>query len=372
MKQPTFKLFAFVALFALAFAGLPGVARTASAGNPHQRPLGDSRVFASVPTPPGFPEAIAVNGDRVYVSGPAQFGNFVQPSVLAYDLDTGALVAQYPIKGQNLNLPQAASGLAFGKGDVVYVADLQQGVIRFDVEDPDVEQDVYSPALPDLPTCASVAAGTPCSPTAIDRTPLPNELVFDKKGNLYLTDSFQATIWRIPPGGGPAEIWFQSPALDMDFGANGARVSPDGNLLYVATSINQFGMGAIYTLPLVDEPAATDLQLFHQYNPGDVPDSFAFGKSGKLYVALAGTSQISVLNPDGSEETRYSGPAQNPNDPSQPLPWVNPSAVAFNDKTGSLLVTNHAIFAPNPEPLFAVFDVFVDDKAEHLARPNIK
>ena len=31
---------------------------------------------------------------------------------------------------------------------------------------------------------------------------LLNELVFDDAGNLYVTDSFQATIYRVPPGGG--------------------------------------------------------------------------------------------------------------------------------------------------------------------------
>jgi hypothetical protein len=37
----------------------------------------------------------------------------------------------------------------------------------------------------------------------------------------------------------------------------------------------------------------------------------------------------------------------------------------------SLLVANHAIFFPTPEQFFAVFDVFVDDKADHLNEPHI-
>lgn len=372
-QRPIFNQFSLIAILFCGFvtaAVLTGGARAES--NNNTRPLGDSRVFAPFPAEPGFPEAIAINGDRVYVSGPAQFNNFVQPSVIAYDLNTGAQVAEYPILGQNPNLPQAAAGIAFGKNDTLYVADLQQGVIRFDVDEPGGPQQVYAPAVPDLPTCSTVPAGTPCSLTAINRPPLPNELVFDKKGNLYLTDSMQATIWRIPPGGGQPQIWFQSPAMDMDFGPNGARVSPKGDKLFVALSFNQFGIGGIYTVPLVDAPAASDLKLFHLYNPGDIADGIAFGKSGKLYVALAGRNQISVLRPDGTEETRYSGPAQNPSNPSQPLPWANPSAIAFDDKTRSLLVTNHAIFFPNAAQFFAVYDVYVDDKADHLARPHVQ
>lgn len=344
------------------------VVGTASA-NAH-RPLGDSQVFASVPTPPGFPEGIAVHQGRVYVCGPAVFGNFQPSAVLAYDIDSGALVQTYPIQNQNFMQPHALAGCAFDKDDRLYAVDTQQGIIRFDVNVPGGPQQAYATPLPDLPTCSSVSVGTPCSPTVIDLPPLPNDLIFDKDGNAYLSDSLQATIWRIAPGGGQPQIWFQDAALATDFGPNGMRIDPKGDTLYIAVTFDAFGRGFIYTLPLVTQPPASDLALFHTYPFGEGPDGIAFGKSGKLYVALAGSNQISVLLPDGTEEARYSGPAANPSDAAQPLPWVNPANITFNDKTGSLLVTNHAIFFPNPA-FFAVFDVFVDDKAELLARPHL-
>jgi hypothetical protein len=56
-----------------------------------------------------------------------------------------------------------------------------------------------------------------------------------------------------------------------------------------------------------------------------------------------------------------------------PLPYANPSAFAFNDKTRSLLMTNHAIFFPAPaDAFFAVIDVYVNDKGDKLSTPNIK
>lgn len=80
---------------------------------------------------------------------------------------------------------------------------------------------------------------------------------------------------------------------------------------------------------------------------------------------LAGTSQISVLLPDGTEEARYSGPAANPGGSPDPMPWANPANIAFNDKEGSLLVTNHASLVNPPDPsLFAILDIFVDDKGQ--------
>ena len=59
--------------------------------------LGDSKVITPVAAP-GYPEGIAVRGNRFYVSGPATFG---QPPgsayVQAYDLKTGAFDTTYPI-----------------------------------------------------------------------------------------------------------------------------------------------------------------------------------------------------------------------------------------------------------------------------------
>ncbi len=360
-------------LLVLAIVGFALLSAASSAAHAQTRPLGDSKVFAPFPADPGYPESIAVHQNRVYVAGPAQFGSFVTPKVIAYDLDTGAQVAVYTIQGQNPFAPQAGTGIAFGKNDMLYVGDLQLGVVRFDVDlGPGAPQEHYASALPDIHPCSSSPA--PCSPTVADAPPLINDLVFDKDGNLYISDSMQATIWRVPPGGGAPQVWFQSPAFDTPFGANGMRFDPKGERLYVAVTFGAIpGQGFIYSLPATPAPAQSDLALFHQYNMGEGPDGIAFGKSGKLYVALAGSNQISVLRADGTEETRYSGPAANPGGALDPLPYMNPSAFAFNDKTRSLLMTNHAIFVPPPaDAFFAVIDVYVNDKGDKLATPNIK
>jgi hypothetical protein len=86
--------------------------------------------------------------------------------------------------------------------------------------------------------------------------------------------------------------------------------------------------------------------------------------------SAAGTSNISVLRENGTERTKYSGPAQNPGDPAHnPLPWANPANIAFNNKTKSLLVTNHASFTGLPDPSF-LFAVFVNDKADKLFKSD--
>ena len=345
----------------LLLAALLVVPAAIHAAPPPSRPLGDSRLFTELPQQPGFPEGIAVEDGIVYVTGPAQFGSFVQPAVLAYDLETGAKVREYPIAGQNPNAPQALAGIAFDKHGRLYALDIQLGIVRINVDTG--AQEIYAPTLPII------------SPQG----PLPNEMIFDKKGNAYISDSFQGTIWRVPAGGGQPQVWFQDPHLAVPFGANGMRIDHTGKNLYFSVSIAPplvfdpdlplpLGDGYIYRLPLVNQPQPADLTVFHHYGLGTIPDGIAFGKSKKLYVTLAGSNQISVLRPDGTEEVRYGGPIQNPNGPA--LPYANPAAIAFSDKARSLLVTNHAIFAPAPQP-FAIFDVFVNDRSEPLEKPRI-
>lgn len=339
----------FIALVALSLTPTPSSAQS----------LGDSKVIAPVPFP-GYPEGIAVRGNRFYVSGPAAFG---QPPgsayVDAYDIRTGVLEAVYPITITNpFAGMSAASCIAFGADGAAYVIEPFVGVIRMSLN-PNNDQSVYSAFIPTGPS-------------------LLNDLAFDAGGNLYVTDSFAATIYRIPPGGGAPSVWFSDPRLAGDpavpFGVNGIRINKDDQKVYVSVTAS-FGTldGVIYRLPLVASPTAADLEEFHRYPfvfgfppvlPG--PDGVAFGRSGKLYIALAGTSQISVLRPDGSEEARYSGPAANPGGFPDPMPWANPANIAFDGHTRSLLVTNHASLVPYDPNLFVVFDVFVDDKEQPL------
>jgi sugar lactone lactonase YvrE len=61
----------------------------------------------------------------------------------------------------------------------------------------------------------------------------PNALAFDATGNVYVSDSFQATIWRVPPAGGAAVAWVADPLLGTSgvppFGANGLAFNRDAS-----------------------------------------------------------------------------------------------------------------------------------------------
>ena len=337
----------------LAFAILP---LTAFADNPHKRPFGDVQTLAPFPVPPGSPEGIAVKGNKAYVSGPARFGTAGQPPsiVVVYDTRTGEKLETIEIQGEDLSEEHANSCVAFDGEGRLYVVNTQRGIVRIDLGSG--VQTVYAPPVPNV--------------LPYEAPPLPNDIAFDPAGYLYLTDSLQGIIWRIAPGGGEPQIWFQHASIATPFGPNGIRINPDRTKIYFAVTAegaNEFGFtgGKIYTLPLVDAPTAAQLEVFHQYN-GEGPDGIAFGRSGRLYVMLAspGSSGVSVLSPTGAEVTRIG----NPFGPNFLIsPFNSPANAAF-DKHGSLLVTNHTFVFPGNE---SVLSVYVDDKESPLVKPTL-
>ncbi len=353
------------------------------------RDYGDVRVLAQVPQP-GFPEGIAVENGRAYVAGPAHFGtsgNFHRSPIWVFDTGSGALVDKIVVQGEDVTMEHANSCVAFDGLGRLYTLNTQLGVVRFNTATH--AQAVYSPPVPDLPACnTTINPLRPCAPTLANTPPLTNDLVFDPAGNLYITDSMQATIWKVPPGGGPATIWFQDKRLSSAYiGVNGIRINPARTRVFFSVTTDRAGNGYIYSLPLVAKPTAADLTVFHKYDLGESPDGIAFASDGKLYVTLALPlySGLSVLRPDGSEYARLVN-NENPlvelsvhklvelhlqiGGGSPINPYDSPANLAFTP-SGSALVTNHA-FATMLPTQFKVLDVFVNDTGSPLVKPIVQ
>ena len=356
-------------------AALVVVATVSSAGvaaADNTRAFGDARILGKVPPAPGFPEGIAVKGNRVYVAGPATFGTTGKgPSeVVALDVQSGAIVATYPTTGENLLQEHANSSIAFDGSGLLYVLNTQLGIYRFSPETG--VQEKYARPFPDLQPCVPVLIGPPCSPTVSNTPALPNDIAFDDAGNAYITDSMQATIWKVPAGPTPAggktpEIWFQDQRLASAYiGVNGLRLDPTRTKAYITVTTDLLQRSFVYTLPLSAKPKPADLSVFHQYASDSLPDGVAFGRSGLLYVAIAtpGASGVSILDQSGGEVARLSNPPLSPF-----APYDSPANIAFNGH-GSILLTNHAFVTGAVDPgQFSVVDAFVDDKESPLAKP---
>ncbi|MCA9517537.1 MAG: SMP-30/gluconolactonase/LRE family protein [Myxococcales bacterium] len=347
----------FVAASALALAPLPALAHGGGGGS-------TSQLAASIPGNPGYPEGVFFYGTRAYVTGPAAFvtAGSAASRVWVYDTIFKRIVDEIPLVGEDLAAEHAASGLAADVFGRLYILSTQLGVVRVTPYGRN-RQEIYAPPLPDLPPC--ITSPAPCSPAPFDAPPLPNDIVFDRLGRAYVTDSLQATVFRIPYGGGTPEIWLQDPRFIASFGTNGLALSPDGRTLYVGVTGDP-QPGAIYSVPIMDHPTPADVTLFHQYEYPD-PDGMAFGASGKLYVTLAYSNAISVLRPDGTEERRITGPMDSPGGP---IPWDNPAVLSFNWWAPEVFVTNHALLSSDPAH-FSVFTVQVGDRASVPALPLI-
>jgi sugar lactone lactonase YvrE len=329
--------------------------------------FGDARILAPFPSDPGFPEGVAVRDGKVYAAGAATFGTTgAGPSaVLVYDRATGAQKARYDVVGENLLSEHANSSIAFDGDGRLYVLNTQLGVYR--LKGKGVQQ-LYSPPFADLKPCAPPLVNPPCSPTITDAPPLPNDIAFAPNGDAYVSDSMQATIWRIPKGGGVAKIWYQDSKFASPYiGTNGLRVNPAGTQIYLTVSVDTLGEASIYSLPLDDKPAGDQLDRFYRFAAGELPDGIAFGSTGKLYVAMASPigAGIMIFNSDKSVAARLTNPQG-----SLIEPYDGPANIAF-DGAGRILVTNHAPVTGLVAKKFSIVDTDVEDNGAPLFTPMI-
>jgi sugar lactone lactonase YvrE len=181
----------------------------------------------------------------------------------------------------------------------------------------------------------------------------PNALAFDKRGNLYVTESILGAIWRIPRGRN-AEVWLQHPALvgtgvipviPFPVGANGIAYR-HGNL-YVANTETAH----ILRIPIQKdgsagepEPVAASMELFPL-------DGIALDVHGNIYALVIAESKLVRVTPDGDITTLATAQDE--------LDFA--ASASFGTGKGerqSLFVTNYAIGPPGgPGPGVVKVDV---------------
>jgi sugar lactone lactonase YvrE len=204
--------------------------------------------------------------------------------------------------------------------------------------------------------------------------PLPNDAAFGPDGSLYVTDSLQAVIFRVRPGGGEPEVWFQVPGFEtiqpseVNIGTNGIAIAPDRKSLVFGVTMSGQHAGTLFRLPLEDHPVLEDLTVFHKYVNQEAPDDMAFARSGRLYIALAGSNEISVLSPNGEELKRYSN-VQAVGRDGKTVPFDAPAQPAFVGDLPFLLCTNHAYFTRDPNH-YALLGMRVEDVGLRLIYPR--
>ncbi|VAW65064.1 hypothetical protein MNBD_GAMMA11-2080 [hydrothermal vent metagenome] len=231
----------------------------------------EATTFASLPIGAGNPEALAVDGQgNVYVS------TFSGGNIFIFD-STGYLTRTLDVTPTSGVLLELAFHPVTG---ALLVVDFGLASV--------LEVDVVTGA-------ATVYSSIPVLPG--NRQAVPNGLAFDASANLYITDSFQSTVWKAGPEGGVAEPWVTDPLLGttspIPFAANGLAFNNDFSSMYVSNS----GSGSIINVPVNADGTAGAASTFLIALNG--PDGLIMDQDNNIWVANNPSNEIMVIDPTG-------------------------------------------------------------------------
>lgn len=137
----------------------------------------------------------------------------------------------------------------------------------------------------------------------------PNDLTFDKNGNLFFTDpsSYDKNILD-------GRIFFVDTKtkivklLDDSLAfPNGINISPLDHKLYVCESV----FNRIFRYDITDDNKLTNKELF-AIIPGGDPDGIEFDINGNLYVAHFGGKAVYIFSPEGNLLQKIETPGSKP------------------------------------------------------------
>jgi sugar lactone lactonase YvrE len=123
-----------------------------------------------------------------------------------------------------------------------------------------------------------------------------NALTFDSSGNVYISDSFNGTIWRTGKFGGVATPWLTDALLmttgKPPFGANGLAFNRAGTALLIANT----GDDAVITVPVTGGTPGKPAVLAYSINGAD---GLMIDEDDNIWVVANQSDEIVVLDRDG-------------------------------------------------------------------------
>jgi len=211
------------------------------------------------------------------------------------------------------------------------------------------------------------ADGNTARAVAFEAFEMPNDLTFDRAGNMFVTESISGSIYRVPAGSSERELWIQDPLLfgDVDqspvpfpIGANGIAYDDETDTLFVANS----QVPALIEIP-DDDGIAGDPVVLASGEHMRGADGIAIDRNGDIFVVANATS--SLLHID-----RYTGESTLVADASDGLNFPATAAFGqFGPDKRALFVTNFG-FGQGPDAPVSLLRVDVGVKSEKYPAGN--
>jgi sugar lactone lactonase YvrE len=308
-----------LALLAVAVLMLSTWSPVSSPASAASRPVGDTRLFASVPAP-GYPAYVhAHTNGRVYAGSYEDTGSSAPSKVFEWSA-AGKLLRSWVVPGQVLSADHGVQvANQTHNGRLVLLETSTASILTLDLRTGRFQRVVRFP----------------------DGT-IPNYATWGPGGSLFVTDYGHGVVWKVPHGSRTPQRWFSSAALSsVEFGTTGIRYRPASHDLLISQQTSTDGAslptnGHLYRLPIGTNGRPGSLATLWTSRPGDLPDGFGIARSGHVYVALSGLSnQLVELSATGQEITRFG----------QAITGDNGSAVPFDTPCSATFFGNRVLVA---------------------------
>jgi len=346
----------------------------APAAAPAASTVGQVRVFAKI-SAPGYPaDALVTSNGTVYA------GTF--HSLLALSSSGPSKVFKYSPAGVLERTYTIRDETPGGDDDGVQVSNtdhhgllylLNQSPAQVLTLNPVTGAEKVYASFPNLPPCN--ASGQPagaCSDGLGYQAPEPDFSAWGPDGSLYVTDYNQSVIWRVPPGGGRARVWFTNKNLfGLIVGPAGLVLMPNHHTLLFDVGGDVYAGGTLadgrlYTIPIKANGKPGTLTQIWQSTPAEAPDGLALARSGHIYIALVGPTgnAIQELSAKGHDLDRV--PANLLVNETQSIPFDAPGNVTFDGD--NILVGNQSSILMDSADM-ALLEVNVGEPGEPIYIP---
>jgi sugar lactone lactonase YvrE len=285
-----------------------------------------TEVFAQMPDP-GYPAHVYVHRNgRVYAGSYVAARSKKPSKVFEWSAD-GELLRSWTVPRQVIGDHGVQAANQTRDGKLLLLETSRAAVLTLD------------PATGRFRTVARLPEGS-----------VPNYAAWGPGPALYVTDYAQGTVWKVLPATGRVVRWFSSDALEgiAGFGTTGIAYRPGrGDLL--VTQQTAAGLlpvnGHLYSIPVRGNGRPGRLRTLWTSRPAELPDGFGIGRSGHIYVALAGLSaQLVELSGSGKELDRFPDTPLS-GDNGSPIPFDTPCNATFQGT--NVLVANQSAILGN-------------------------